>query len=85
MVVGKAIVAQFSTGLHSGGLLLSLLLQVAFCGINRVFFMDTGRAGRQNGVPVRVEPPVLVQVILGAMSHLRLPPAVSAQVCSHDW
>ena len=52
-----------------------MLLQVAACGINRVLLMDTGRTGRQNGVPMRVEPPVLVQVILGVMSHMRLPPA----------
>lgn len=66
---------HFRRWLHLGGPLPSVLLKVAAHGVDRVFFMDTGRAGRQNGVPMRVEPPVLVQVILGVASHLGVPAA----------
>ena len=66
---------HFRRWLHLGGPVPSVLLKVADHGVDRVFFMDTGRAGRQNGVPMRVEPPVLVQVILGVASHLGVPAA----------
>lgn len=57
---------HFRRWLHLGGPVPSVLLKVAAHGVDRVFFMDTGRAGRQNGVPMRVEPPVLVQDYLVA-------------------